>query len=345
VSRDAHGKCIASDRASLLSGEPRGAARLLVGGLAGALAGLSLAVGAPAQAASGSSTFKGRLELFHTDGKRNAPDTWTYVLKTKRGTYAVSFAHGVRTPRLGSTVALRGITLRDARRTRHILAKRVIGVSARTASAPTQNRKLAVILLNFQDNRTEPETPEQVRQTIWTGPYSVKAYFSEGSFGQMELGSIHNPDGDVYGYYTIPYDDVGCEYTAWSEAAMADARKAGVELNGYTNIMFLWPEAECGWAGAAYVGGSYSYMNGSLGNSNDLLAAHELGHNFGLYHAHSLICHDAAGGLVTFNPTEGDCRVEEYGDPYDRMGSGPHYEFNDYFKGVLGWWPASATVE
>jgi hypothetical protein len=300
---------------------------------------LPVAAVAPAQAAA-KHTFSGRLELFHTDGKAGHSDTYTYVLRTRRGRYALRFARGVHVPRAESKVRLRG-----SKRGRRIRVKRVLDVSAHAAALVTQAKKLAVILVNFQDNPSQPYTPEQVRQIIWTGERSVRAYYNEASFGQLELGSKLNPNGDVYGYYTIPYNETNsaCSYTTWGEAAMAQAKSAGVDLSGYTNIMFLWPEAPCGWAGAAYLGGMYSYMNGSLGSSERLLAAHELGHNLGLRHAHALSCHDAAGNAIPYNPDESDCRLEEYGDIYDRMGSGPHYQLNNYFKGVLGWWPASAV--
>jgi hypothetical protein len=217
-------------------------------------------------------------------------------------------------------------------------------VSAHSASVASPNRKLAVILLNFLDNRSETYTPEAVRQIVWTNPDSIRAYFSESSFGQLQLGSVYNPEGDVYGYYTIPYkESEGCSPQAWGEAAMAAARNAGVDLSGYTNIMFDWPEAGCPFSGAAEVGGSLSWINGELRDTDHLTAAHELGHNFGLRHAHSLICHDAAGNVISYNPNQSYCHVEEYGDPYDVMGEDWHYEFNDYFKGALGWWPPSAV--
>jgi hypothetical protein len=304
---------------------------------------LALSVSDPAAARTThkrNHTFSGRLELFHTDPRSGGPDTYTYELKSGRGRhYVLRFARRVHPPLPGSRVTLRG-----RRRGRRILVKRILSVSAHSASLSSPNRKLAVILLNFQDNRSETYTPEEVRQIVWTNPDSIRAYFSESSFGQLQLDSVSNPEGDVYGYYTIPYkESEGCAPQAWGEAAMAAARNAGVDLSGYTNIMFDWPEAGCPFSGAAEVGGSLSWINGELRDPDHLTAAHELGHNFGLRHAHSLICHDAAGNVVPYNPNQSYCHVEEYGDPYDVMGEDWHYEFNDYFKGVLGWWPSSAV--
>jgi hypothetical protein len=325
---------------SALRAHAKTRARLRISLLAGVVA-VFIAAVAPVQAAP-TSTFSGRLELFHTDGKSGHSDTYTYELRAKRGTYyTLHFARNVRRPRPESRVRLRGV-----RHGRRIVVKRAIGVSAHSAAVATQAKKLAVILVNFLDNSSQPYTPEQVREAIWTGPRSVRAYYNEASFAQLELGSIHNPDGDVYGYYTIPYNekDSSCPNRIWGEAAMTAARNAGVDLSGYTNIMFLFPEGPCAWAGSAVVGGPYSYLNGTLGDGNNPIPAHELGHNFGLLHAHSLICHDAAGNIITYNPNENDCTQKEYGDVYDTMGYGWHYQFNNYFKGVLGWWPSNAVV-
>jgi chitodextrinase len=297
----------------------------------------------PAQAAS-ARTFSGRLELFHTDGRNGRSDTNTYELRTKRGVrYRLRFAGKIRRPRPGARVRLRGV-----RHGRGITVKRAAAVSARSAAVVTQAKKLAVILVNFQDNTRQPYTPEQVQQIMWTDPHSVRAYYNEASAGQLELGSIHNPNGDVYGYYTVPYSSQTCAPDTWGAAALSQATQAGADLSGYTNIMFVWPTANCGWVGAAYMNGAYSYMNGELaGNWGKpeyaLYAAHELGHNFGLYHAHSLVCFDSAGTMVSYSPQESSCHVEEYGDPYDRMGHAAHGLPNNYFKGVLGWLPSSAV--
>jgi chitodextrinase len=336
----------ADRRAPRLSATARG---LLLTCLLGGAAAVGASPPAAAQAAAARHraargpkrhVFSGRLELLHTDPRGAGADTYRYFLRTgKRSYYVLRFARQVRAPRQEVHVELRGV-----RRGRRINVSRILSVSGHSASLTTQAKKLAVILVNFEDDTAEPYTPEQVRQEIWTNPNSIRAFFAESSFGQVELGSKVNPNGDVYGYYTIPYSrgSSGCPTAMWREAALAAAQKAGVDLSGYTNIMFLWPEAPCGWAGSAVVGGTYSYLNGELGNGWEALAAHELGHNFGLYHARSLICHDAAGNTITYSPNESNCHAEEYGDPYDVMGSGPHYEYNNYFKGILGWLPASA---
>ena len=67
------------------------------------------------------------------------------------------------------------------------------------------------------------------------------------------------------------------------------------------------------------------WINGSM---NAVVAAHELGHNFGLYHSHALECGSVAMG--------GSCSTIDYGDVLDVMGSGSP-AFNAVQKDLLGW--------
>ena len=62
-----------------------------------------------------------------------------------------------------------------------------------------------------------------------------------------------------------------------------------------------------------------------------------MGHNFGLYHSHSLDC-----GSVALAGS--GCAVDEYGDVFDMMGGGndtPH--FNAFQKEQLGWLNAGVS--
>ena len=61
-----------------------------------------------------------------------------------------------------------------------------------------------------------------------------------------------------------------------------------------------------------------------------MVASHELGHNFGLYHSHALECGRSTMG--------GSCSSLDYGDYFDAMGSGngPTH-FNAVQKDLLGW--------
>jgi hypothetical protein len=129
--------------------------------------------------------------------------------------------------------------------------------------------------------------------------------------------------GDVYGYFTLAPSNTSCDHSAWMSAATSAASTAGVDLASYTNVMLAFPhQSACWWAGLANLIGRTSFINGYL---TPYVTAHELGHNFGVYHASSLRCVDASGARVSLST---DCTLGEYGDPFDVMGSNAHHTSN-----------------
>jgi hypothetical protein len=71
--------------------------------------------------------------------------------------------------------------------------------------------------------------------------------------------------------------------------------------------------------------------------------AHELGHNLGLSHSHSINC-----GAVAYDPNT-ECSVLEYGDLFSTMGRGDNYAIPPHYEAVskefLGWVaPVSVTA-
>ena len=192
-------------------------------------------------------------------------------------------------------------------------------------AAATGTKKVAVLLLNFTNNTSQPWTQSAVRNVVFDGSGSVAAYYADASYGQLTM------TGDVFGWYSIPDDDAGCDYTGWGSLARTAATNAGVNLSSYTNIVYAWPySGTCGWAGLAYLPGRDSFINGYM---NLRVVGHELGHNFGVHHASTLNC-VAAGVRVTFG---GTCTADEYGDPYTIMGSASTYHHNNWHRAQFGW--------
>ena len=121
-----------------------------------------------------------------------------------------------------------------------------------------------------------------------------------------------------------------CNYTSIASAANSAATAAGYNLSNYVNKYYVMPyNTSCGWAGLAYVGSPYQAW--SNGYNSGQVYAHELGHNFGLYHAGSVSCLGSG------------CSVSEYGDPYDTMGNQALMHYDSYQKSRLGWLPGYAT--
>jgi hypothetical protein len=162
-------------------------------------------------------------------------------------------------------------------------------------------QRTAVMLVNFSNNAAQPYTPAQATPLFFT---TTSNWDFENSYGQTSL------TGSVFGWYTIALTDAVCDYSTLANQAMAAATAAGVNLANYNRYVFAFPDNACGWWGLGSVGGnpSYAWINGSL---QLRVIAHEMGHNFGLYHSHALDC-----GAP---PIGSGCTSIEYGDTLDVM--------------------------
>jgi Gametolysin peptidase M11 len=139
-------------------------------------------------------------------------------------------------------------------------------------------------------------------------------WLARSSFGRMELV------GDVTPWLRVPPLSV-CDRDDVSREFRAAATRAGYAPDTYTRLVYLVPDLGCPYTG--YGSGNEAFLMDALFR---VLVVHELGHTFGLGHAKSRDC-DAFG-----------CRMAEYGDRYDTMGSGAG-DFNAFEKFTLGWLP------
>jgi hypothetical protein len=176
-----------------------------------------------------------------------------------------------------------------------------------------------VMLLNFQDNATQPYTPATA-QSVTFG--ETNSFYAENTYGQTSLA------GTVTGWYTIPASSTTCDYTTWATLADQAAANAGVSVSSYGRRIYGFPQTNvCAWWGMGTVGGgtpatpSRAWINGSYALR---VVGHELGHNFGDFHSHSLSCDPAS------------CLASEYGDDRDIMGATTGH-MNAFQKERLGW--------
>lgn len=180
-------------------------------------------------------------------------------------------------------------------------------------------QRVAVILVNFQDDTSQPVTPATAN-TLVLG--TVNNHYRESSFGQTWF------TGQTFGYYTIPVNKTVCDPYLLAAEADKKVAAAGTDLSAYNRKVYMFPKNACTWAGLGNVGGSNTkaWVNGQFSLQ---VVGHELGHNYGLRHAHALNCDVSAFGNT--------CTSLAYGDAADLMGNLKTGHFNPFEKEQLGW--------
>jgi len=180
-----------------------------------------------------------------------------------------------------------------------------------------------VMLVNFQDNATQPYSLTSAHDLVFGSGGSVTNFDLENSFQQTWL------TGDAVGWYTLPISSTTCDINSIANYANQAATAAGINLAKYSHYVYAFPQLNCfGWWGLSTVGGSpsQSWINGSFQLK---VVGHELGHAFGLYHSHALSC---SGTTLCSNGT-----IVEYGDALDIMGNPTSGAFSAFQKERLGW--------
>lgn len=264
---------------------------------------------------------EGGLEILHED--RYDGSRYHYGLETAIGKLWLHFAADPPTQLLtGARVRVQGVRVQN-------LVALGGGRNVKTvAPAPVPStlgaQQTLVVLVNFQDNPTEPYTVADAQGAIFG---TTSNFFLEGSYSQTWL------TGDVVGWFTIALTSTACDVTTLASQAQSAAAAAGVNLSIYTHYVYGFQNA-CGGLGLSTIGGnpSQSWINGTLALG---VVAHELGHALGLWHSHALEC-----GTVTLGST---CTVFEYGNPFDAMGNTDPGHYNAFQKERLGWLNSGAS--
>ena len=276
----------------------------------------------------------GTLVVVHADDFRGQHASFWYSLKTKSGTFDLDVKDRGPADAGGATVRVTG------QRTGHTIhvdsaaanggfsvlraAPAVFPRSTRIAAAPIA-KKIAVILLNFSNDGSEPFTPGTAQDIVFDNGNSVANFLTEEARGRITVA------GDVYGWYTIAATNEACAWGTWQAQAQAAVTAAGVDLTTYTNVVYAWPRTgSCGWAGLGYMPGRSSYNNGAFSLR---VVSHELSHNLGVAHASSLRCMDGPTPVALSST----CTFSEYGDPFSVMGGAANYHNQTEQVGEMGW--------
>lgn len=161
---------------------------------------------------------------------------------------------------------------------------------------------------------------------------NVQDWFIENSYGAMTFMTTVTP------LLVMPRSeawykdqDTGSAYEVLTDARAA-AKAAGFDPANFNFDTVIYTGTPGGFGGQAYVGGKGCWLKSGTGTG---VAAHEYGHNFGLWHANfwSTTNGSAIGGGTH----------SEYGDSFDTMGSASagDYHFNACHKNLLNWIPTS----
>lgn len=192
------------------------------------------------------------------------------------------------------------------------------------ASAWTEGAKnILYVRVDFSDREGEPISQSAAESSINT---ACNQFFEANSFGKTSMTTVVTP--------TLRLPKTRAEYLAGDQYvllrtdALNAARDAGYNPSEYNNDIVAFAATFSGWAGRGYVGSRGTWLNGSFSLR---VTAHELGHNYGAYHAN----YWSTSGAAPIGPGTST----EYGNPFDIMGggSGQANHFNAWFKRRFDW--------
>ncbi|MDP1826779.1 MAG: Ig-like domain-containing protein [Archangium sp.] len=192
------------------------------------------------------------------------------------------------------------------------------------ASTWTEGAKTVLyVRVDFSDRAGDPLSASSAQSSIDT---ATNTFYQSNSFGKTSLSAVVTPT------LRLPRTQVDYrtndQYLLLRADALGAARDAGFDPNLYSFDVIAFASTYSGWAGRGYVGSKGTWLNG---NFSLRVTAHELGHNYGVYHAN----YWNAAGLTVIGPGTNT----EYGNPFDVMGGGGGQgnHFNAWFKRRFDW--------
>ncbi len=192
------------------------------------------------------------------------------------------------------------------------------------ASAWTEGAKTVLyVRVDFSDRVGDPLSLATAQSAIDT---TTNQFFQSNSYGKTSLSTTVTPTLRLP--LTQAEYKTGDQYLRLRNDALGAARDAGIDPNMYSFDVIAFASTFSGWAGRGYVGSKGTWLNG---NFSLRVTAHELGHNYGVFHAN----YWNSTGMTVIGPGTST----EYGNPYDVMGGGGGQgnHFNAWFKKRFDW--------
>jgi|GEM_PF-2837690 PKD domain./Calx-beta domain. len=218
-------------------------------------------------------------------------------------------------------------------------AELIPGPEGESAASPwTEGAKtLLYIRVTFSDL---PAAEPLSLATAQSHQASVATFYDENSCGKTSVATTFTPT------LVLPNSEAYYNANSWTVLladAVAAATTAGYPASNYDFYAVATKKlASMSWAGRAFIGGSGCHLNGDFALR---VTAHEIGHNFGLYHANynytsgeSPVSREALASAPENSPSQ------QYGHRYHMMGASgttTAYHFSARDKYLLDWIPAS----
>jgi hypothetical protein len=138
---------------------------------------------------------------------------------------------------------------------------------------------MSVLVLSLQSAAQEASCPtELLREEVLTDAHSIRAYFTEASYGLVSIS------GAVFGPYRIN-PGATCDLGNWADQADAAASADGIRLSDYETTVYVWPpESNVVGCQSGQRNGRRISIRANTCHSKFVIA-HELGHVFGAGHA------------------------------------------------------------
>jgi M6 family metalloprotease-like protein len=220
------------------------------------------------------------------------------------------------------------------------------GVAADAPTSQTIGAKSALVIrVDFSDLPGEPIAVETAQTTM---DNTVSPFLDTVAYGKTSLKTTVTPKT-----YRLPKTAASYAATGDNLQLAADAltlASADHSVGTYDRTLFYFanigpavvPGSKMTFFALGTTGGSKSWFNGRMNGSDSFLpvvVAHELGHNYGLPHAN-------LWKVPASDPLSPAGKPQEYGDPFDVMGSGdvPRGHFSPWAKNRLGWLPDAAVT-
>jgi hypothetical protein len=251
----------------------------------------------------------GVFTVIHADARAasHRPDQTFYYLRTGGKLIGLRFHSNPKFPpgqKITVTGALNGNTI-------DVESATVAGPVVGQTTSGTHSVLIMMVDWTAPDSTTPAQAASQVGSTD-------NAWYLGTSYNQLGLAATATP------WMTIPDSTQAgttCNLGQIENDAETAATANGYTPSSYDHEMIYIPAGTPGcnvWAGQGEVNGRVTWIYGYM---DTRVTTHELGHNLGLWHSHSLTCHNPTNSSVYVSLSSSCDPFAEYGDTWDDMGN------------------------